>query len=721
MNIYDTLKLTVLFIPLFILHAKAQEKIEQDTVRVLKEVAVSTHKRVIKQQSDRIVYDLQADPESKGLSLLEIMRKVPYLSVDGDHNLLMKGNSSFKILINGKPSGIADNNLKELLKSIPANTIDRIEVITTPPSRYDAEGLAGMINIIMLKKTDNGYSGSLNLYEQFPAAGPGAGASFTLRQGKLGISGFGGASLSDVPLTTGRISRVSNNSADQLLQTSSDQTKRKSAYLGTELSYEQDSLNLISAQFNLYRDHNDGNGQQDFSFTGLESLLQHYTLMNNNRGNANNLDASLNYQLGFKADKNRLLTLSYRYSKNGNNQYLQTEAINYTVPSFRQDNHERSDDNTVQLDYVYPAKKVMVEAGLKGIFRNSNSDYQYLLANSGNGFFEPDPLSSDIFEYTQNVFSAYNSYALNLKSWSLQGGFRLEKTMITADFVSGAFTVKQDYLRLVPSFSASKNYVSGNSLNFGFSQRIKRPGINRLNPFVNRSNPNFETTGNPNLRPVLVNDLQAGYTIAGKLSLSVGFDYSFMNNVDLKVSSFNPATQITRTSFENSGEIGGMANFINISYPLTKQWNISLNSQLIYFWIEGVLDGQKQQNNLLTFTETLSSGYNFEKGWRANISVNAMSRNPTGFQGTSNGMLSTFYSVNKDLIKGKLSFAAVANNPLIKYRSNKTYTAGAGFYQVTDNKVYFSNYRLSLNYNFGSLKEKPKKNKREINNNDVSN
>lgn len=120
----------------------------QAEVKTLKAVAVRARKPLIRQQADRIIYDLSADPESKGSSLLDMMRKVPYISLDGNNNVLLKGNSSFKVLINGKPSDIVENNLKTILQSMPASTIQRIEVITIPPSKYDAEGLAGIINII---------------------------------------------------------------------------------------------------------------------------------------------------------------------------------------------------------------------------------------------------------------------------------------------------------------------------------------------------------------------------------------------------------------------------------------------------------------------------------------------------------------------------------------------------------------------------------------------
>jgi ferric enterobactin receptor len=701
-------------------HAQTQVS---DSTQKLKEVGIIARKNLIKQQADRLSYNLQADPDSKGNNLLTIMRKIPYLSVDGAGNLQLKGSSNFKVLINGKPAAVAAANLKEFLAGLPANSVQRIEVITTPPSKYDAEGLGGLINIVMMKRLDNGYNGTLNVTEEFPVGGPAVGGSFTIKEGKFGLSAFGGGGINHTPETAHSNYRLSGID-EELMQQGRSKSKRKSAYFGTELSYEIDSLNLLSGNINWSANSTSGEGMQDVRQTELNLLRQAYRIDNTNKGRGNQLDAALNYQLGFKADKNRLLTFSYQYS--GNNSDLENTiaiipVLNDASPGYRQLNQLHSPENTMQIDYVHPLKNVMIEAGVKAILRANRSDYQYLSALTDGLNEDGNTALSDLFNNTQQVFAGYNSYALNLKSWTIQAGLRLEKTIIKADFAGNATRIAQDYLRLVPSITFNKNFENHHSLNFGFSQRIKRPGINRLNPFVNRVNPNFESTGNPGLRPVLVNDIQAGYNISGKVEVNIGMDYSFMRNVDLLVSSFDQATQITRSTYANTGKIAGLGNFFTINYPLTQNWQLSLNTQVLYFWIAGEVEGIDQHNNLLTGSTYLSSGYKLNKGWRINAAVNLVSRNPTGFQGRSNGFIGTSFGLNKELIAEKLSFAVSINNPFVKYRDNIIETRAADFYQEAVTQNYFSNYRFSLNYNFGSLKERLKKNKREIRNDDSSN
>ena len=689
----------------------------------LKEVTVTTDHPIIKQQADRITYDLQADPESKGSNVLTMMRKVPFVSVDANDNILLKGNGSFKVLINGKPSGMVESNLKAVLQSMPASTIQSIEVITNPPAKYDAEGMAGIINIITNKKIDNGYKGTVNFNENFPVGGPGIGTSFSVKQGKFGISGYGGASTYSSPLTQYANNRTTFASdATSLVQNGTVQSKSRNGYFGTEISYEIDSLHLLSGQFSINGNHLDGYSYQT-SILRKAANLQRYDLGNSNNGGSGGIDASINYQLGFKADKNRLLTFSYRYLNYGNNQHsnlIITNIINYIQPDYRQDNNTQTSEQTFQIDYVHPVKMLNIEAGIKGILRNNTSDYQYLLYHPSSGLFEPYPDFSDQFNYRQNVFSAYNSYRYSIKSWSFSAGVRAEQTVVDADFISTASTVKQHVFNLIPTLSVNKEFKDRSSLSFGFNQRIKRPNIRRLNPFVDRSNPDFVSSGNPNLQNVLVNNLQLSYSKSKKLSVTVALGYSFIGNIDLRTSAFDTAANITRTTYQNTGKADRSGLDFNISYPINKNWNMSVNGNVAYFKLSGLVSNTIIENKLLTSNISASSGYKFNQRWRLNASLTFISRNPTDLQGTSNGFVRSLFSCNKELVKNKLSFAASVNNPFSKHRNNLTETKGPDFTQVGISQDYFRSFGLSLNYNFGKLKQDIKKNKRGINNDDVS-
>jgi ferric enterobactin receptor len=688
----------------------------------LKEVVVAGTKQIVKQEIDRITYDLQADPESKVFSVLDMMRKVPLLSLDADNNILMKGNSDFKILINGKPSSMMERNYKDILRTMPASSIERIEVITSPPAKYDAEGLAGIINIITTKKLDNGYNGSVNFSERFPTGGPGLGGSVSAKLGKFGISAFGGANLNNNRTIRGGIQRITTGQQPtELLQEGTTESKSRTAYIGYEMSYEIDTLNLVSAQFNLNGNSSEGTMIQTSDLMSSAGHLQEYTLENKNTGKGNGVDASLNYQRSFRSDKNRLLTFSYRYltyETKQNNDLSITNRENYTMPNYRQENDQRFSEQTLQVDYVHPGKRHQLEAGLKGILRDNNSDFQNAVADSITHQYVIQPTLSNRFRNTQNVFGGYTTYQYTLKNWGVKAGLRIEQTVIDADFISVDSRVKRTYFNLIPSVSVNRKFKNNSGLNLAYTQRIQRPGIYQLNPFVDRSNPNFERTGNPDLRPAVVNDIQVTFSGTGKIQLNTGLGFTFFRDLVFPVSVYDSTTTITRTSYGNTGTAKLPNLYVTINYPITKQWNVSVNSRAAYGMVQGLVNGVLIKNEGLMYNVAVSTNYKLPKEWRltANLQMNGRGIN---LQGTTNSMVSTSFSVNKDLIKDKVSIAGSISNPFRKYRENLTSTFGPDFQQTNFRWDYFRSFTVSLNYKFGKLRESIKKNKRGIRNDDV--
>ncbi|MEJ7778430.1 MAG: outer membrane beta-barrel protein [Daejeonella sp.] len=690
----------------------------------LKEVVVMADKPIIKQEVDRISYDLQADPESKTNNVLEMMRKVPLLSVDGDDNILLKGDANYKILINGKPSSMMERNAKDVLKSMPASTIQNIEVITSPPAKYDAEGVAGIINIITNKKVDNGYNGSVNMSHRFPAGGPGVGGSATFKQGKFGLSAFGGANTSQTPFTNNTINRTTNGiNTTNLSQISGRESDNRSGYFGTELSFEIDSLNLISAQLNVNGNGFESTNYQQSLLNGQTGVMQSYDLDGLNQGSGRGADAALNYQLGFRNSKTRLLTFSYRYYGYGNDQdnsIFSSNKFNYLPADYSQFNNGGSQEQTVQIDYLHPVKKLTIEAGIKGIRRLNDSDFQFKSLNTATGQFEVDPSRSNVFNNTQDVLGAYNTYQYNLKNWGFKAGFRVEQTIIDADFISSSAHVRQEYLNLIPSVNINRKFKDMSSINLGFSQRIQRPGIYQLNPFIDRSNPNFESSGNPNLHPTVGSTFSMGYSKSKKGSFNFMLGYNHFDDLIMPVSVFDPVTFITRNSFDNTGKARLFTSNVNINYPITKKISFSFNGGLAHGRVQGIVNNILVKNEGFMYNFSSSSSYRMEKGWRLNANVNVNGPN-LALQGTSNSYIGSSFSVNKDIVKDKLSLSASANNPFRKYRTNIRESFGPDFFQTSNNQTFYRSFNTSLNYKFGKLKSAIKKNSRGIRNDDVSN
>jgi hypothetical protein len=324
---------------------------------------------------------LQADPESKESSLLQMMRKVPFLSQDANDNILLNGSRDYRILINGKASGMMERAPMEILKSIPASTIKSIEVITSPSAKYDAEGLAGIINIITNKKIDNGYNGSVNVSHKFPVGGPAMGLSYAMKKGKFGISTFGGTGLNLSPQTTDFYKRTTASRDRKLYldQNIVRESDNRSGYFGSEISFEIDSLHLISAQLNFNSSKTDASTNQVSFLESSGAVLQRYSLANKEEGRAGGIDVSANYQLGFKSNKERLLTFSYRYSSQQNRQFNNLDvfqSFNYTDADFIQLNNGNFKEQTAQVDYIQPVRKHSMEAGMKSIVRTNYSNFE---------------------------------------------------------------------------------------------------------------------------------------------------------------------------------------------------------------------------------------------------------------------------------------------------------------------------------------------------------
>lgn len=688
----------------------------------LNTVVITADQPLVSQEVDRIGYNVQADPESKTDNVLDMLRKVPMVSIDADDNIQVKGSGNFKVLINGRPSSLVARDPKEVFKSMPASNIQKIEVITTPPAKYDSEGLAGIINIITNKKIDNGYNGSVGARYDF-INGPGTNASVTVKTKKFGFSTNGSVSLYKPPgssfsnLRTGFLPVAS-----QLNQFGMRRFEGTWGYGNAELSYEIDSLNLLTGSVGY--NNSDGsnvsnNATTQYNDSGV--LDQSYRLNNEGNFSWGGYEAGLNYQLGFKKHKEQLLTASYKFNANKEDQFSRisvNEKMNYDFNDYRQQNNSGTDEQTIQLDYAPPLKKLSIEGGLKAILRDNYSDYGVDNFDPASGEFVVNTNSTNTFNYNQNVFSFYNSYNLKQDDWSFKGGLRLERTVIDADFVSTSTKFGTDYNNFIPSVAIQRKLKKMSSVNLGYTQRIQRPGIWQLNPFVDQGDPKFRRSGNVNLKPVLNHNFDFTYSIFKKGSINTGLSYSFANNTIQYVSSLG-ADNITRTTYENIGKNKSLGLNLNTSYPVNKKLSMNVNTRISYTRIEGMVNSKFYENEGIQGNAYLSGSYKFDKDWRAGINAGYYSAWIT-LQGQSNPYYYTSASLSKDFLKKKASLSASVSNPFQKFRSWKNETSTPEFTQVSDYQNYYRRFNMSFNYRFGKLKESIKKNKRGINNDDVS-
>jgi outer membrane receptor protein involved in Fe transport len=695
--------------------------------KTLNEVSISAVKPLMKREVDRISYDVQADPESKALSALDMMRKVPLLSVDASDNIKLKGNGNYKILINGKESALVAKNPSDILKAMPATNVEKIEVITTPPAKYDAEGLAGIINIITKKNADQGYNIGVNgRYNSI--WGPGININGTVKQGKFGMSGYAGLGRQNPQQA--EFGSTQNFFKDQMVlsQSGTNAFRGNYNYANAELSYEIDSLNLLTGSFEMYGNKYGQDANQISDVVKANVLNQHYTLSNSSDGKYLGGGLALNYQLGFKNQKDRLLTLSYKYNYSPNEQFtdnLFSQRLNYPVadhPDFQQYNKSGNKEHTVQVDYVHPLKKVNIEAGAKAILRNNFSDY-HLDNKDASGNYITNPAQTNNFDYHQDVYSVYNSYQVKLEKWTAKAGLRLEHTVINANFASTGSAVDRSYDNLIPSVSIQRSFKTS-SFNLGFTQRIQRPSIWQLNPFIDNSNPKFISTGNPDLRPELNNTFELTYSNFAKTASNIGLSYAFSNNSIQNVSGLEYRNTggridtITTTTYRNLGSNRNLGLNFNTNFNVGKQFSFSINAQLSHVWLKGNYNGELYENDGYTGNAFANAGYKFGKGYRLGIDAGYFSGDVV-LQGQSSKFIYSSYVLSKEFLDKKATISLVANNPYSKYQYYRSTTTTADYYQSSFNQNYYRTFAVRFNYKFGKLNSEIKKNKRGISNDDT--
>jgi outer membrane receptor protein involved in Fe transport len=677
--------------------------------KLLKEVVVADKSPLVKQEVDRLVYNVQGDPDNKTSSLLDMLAKVPLISVNADGDIKLKGSSSFKVLIDGRTSSLVTNNPEEIFRVMPANSIASIEVITIPPAKYDNEGLAGIINVITVRKKLDGYRGNLGFQYKFPN-GPRNSANFTFKSGKFAMSVSGGYNINNTPQTPFSISRQNISPVKSTIdQDGTARNTNHQSVVYSQYSYEIDSLNLISAIINYGNGFNHGLASRFTRQTG--STNSSYQSEEDVRNNQHGYDLGLDYQMGFKRKKTQLLSFSYRYSDNAYhrlNLFTASQQVNSNITDYTQENTSGTKEHTLQLDYTHPLKNVDIEAGIKSIFRNNFSDYETNLSNTGNGF-----------NYDHNIYAAYNSYQFNLDSWTIRAGARLEMTSMKADFSSVGIVNIPDYNRVVPAIAIQKKLSKSTSINWGYTERISRPGINQLNPYIDRQNPLSVSYGNPNLRPELNHTFSFGYSASGNGSVNAGLSYTFSNN-SIQYITLSGADGVINNTYSNLGKNATLSGYISGNYPLSQRLNLNAYAEISRLHLTGMIDGLSYTKNAIFNNTNINFSYKMDHDWRTGFEFQYYSQTGITLQSTSSPYYYTSFSLAKSLFNQKLTIRGSASNPYLRYLNHKIKYSDPHYNQVIQRDIVYRRFNIYLNYAFGKLRDGVKKNKKSVKNDDTS-
>ena len=690
------------------------------TKQQLNEVAIVADKPLLTKEIDRISFDVQADPESKSNDALEMLRKVPMITVDGNDIIQLKGSNKFQIFINGKPSALMINSPSDVLKAMPAATIKKIEVITIPPSKYDGEGLAGIINIITVKRTEQGMNGSLfgrynNIY------GERSSLSLNVKEDKFGMNLLLGSGHQ--PINTqeqsARLTTYSPTSIltqDGFLKTGGNFNNGRA-----DLSFEADSLHLLTGivDFTNRRFASDPTLNSQL-MTSSAGISQSYLLNSIGENNTGAFDLGLSYQLGFSKNRKELLTFAYQYSWSSyfqNSTATISDPFNYSGTNYLQQNNTGTKENTFQVDFIDPVKNWVIEAGTKMILRDNQSDFYGTNQDPSSGQYLVDTALTNRFDYHQDVYSLYNTYQLKVRDWTFKGGARIEYTSILAGLSAGNTFPDQHYLNLIPALSIQRDLKEQGIVSLGFAERIERPGIKQLNPFIDKTDPEFIIVGNPELRPVVNHLAELSYSRFGAVSFNASLNYAFANNTVQTVTSVVSDT-LTRSTYLNAGKDRSAGFNLSINYPVTPQLTLNINSQLAHAWISGIYDQELYHNQGNRGNAGAFARYNFNSDLNATINWGYNS-GMLYLQGKTSDFYFSSFNMIKDFDHKKFTVSLTVYEPYRQYRNMSAYTITPAFEQSNSTQNFARYMRLALNYKFGKTKAIQAVRKPVIRNDDV--
>ena len=686
-------------------------------------VTVVANKPLVKVDLDKISYDTKSDPESQSTNVLEMLKKVPMVTVDGEDNIQVKGSANFKVYINGKPSNMTATNPSQVLKSMPASSIKSIEVITEPGAKYEAEGVGGIINIVT-EKAMAGYTGNVQAGVD-SRGGYNGGFYFSTKTGKLGLTANLNYNNRSDPGRTSTVYResVSGIGGKYLNQGIASDNRYHFFYGNLEASYEIDSLNLISLTVG---GHNGGNHSKvngiSVSSDELRDTLNAFSQYTDSKGTWGGEELSLDYQRSFKKP-DKLLTFSYKLGNTPNNTDNYSKAtgiVNYPDTEQKIKSNASGNEHTFQVDYTEPFNKIHVmELGAKYILRLNNSDNLYQnYDDATNAWVDTPGRNTNDMKHTQHILGVYGSYTLKLEKFSIKGGLRYEHTNSIVDFSQNpTLDFKVPFDNVVPSVSASYKLTQTSNLRLSYNQRISRPGIWYLNPFYDDTNPLAISQGNPDLKPEVDNSFSLNYgNFSPKVNFNANLYTSFTNNSIEDVSKLL-ASGATYTTYENIGSVNNTGLYIYGSWQMNKivKWNC--NSSVNYSKYK-TNDGSGLENHGMRYTFSGGAQFTLPSDFKLNLNGGYYSSG-VSLQGTNPSFHYSSLSFGRDFFAKKLNVTMRIQDPFESTKKMKFTTQASTYYQQTDMVVKGRYFGFTASYRFGEMKAQIKKVERGISNDDV--
>ena len=698
----------------------------------LQNIDVAVAGKIIENKIDKMVFNAERDLTSQSGVATDVLKKVPQVSVDVDGNVQLAGSSSVRFLINGKPSAAFGSSIADVLQSIPASQIKSIEVITNPGAKYDAQGVGGIINIILKKNNSQGINGNVSLTGG--TRNENGSFNFNARKGKFGMNAFISGNKRLNAKTTFYSDRsttdTSANTNILLHQDGLNQFVRNGYQTGINFDGDLNEHNSFSGSFSYNNFSNTGNSvtnqSQNIKGAGGNNISDVPTLINaDNAFHFHNTDVGLNYKMTFKKEDQELEisanTSSGNLNSNNNNYQfsLPTHALNYSTQAVNPGTEKESE---IRADYAQPIKKnVLLGIGSKVNLYDITSNSIVSKLDSVSGQYNKDNFLSNSLNYHQKVYALYAELSFPFfKLFDAKIGERYERTELNA-FYSNAQqpSATPGYNTFVPSIFFSKKLSENSLLKLSYSKRIERPDYRNLNPYINTTDPKNLSTGNPNLKPELGKRYELGYSndIKNFGSLMVSLFYR-INEQDIQpFIIFYPSYLVGDTTYtnvavskrENIGrENNAGVNFFG-DFKFIQKLNLRTNLFFFYRHTINVIDKGYNYNSF-NYRANLNASYQFSTTLAAEFFGNFSSARHEA-QGTYPSFTTYSLAVRKQFWNKNGSLALTASNPFNKNVDQRSKLFGPNFTINSQRSIPFRSIGINFTWKFGKLEFKKDKEK----------
>jgi len=562
----------------------------------LEEVEIIAENTTVDIRLDKKIYTVGKDLTVKGGSVSDVLDNVPSISVDVEGNIALRGSEDLRILINGKPSGLVGLNSAEALRQLPSESIEKVEVITSPSARYDAQGNGGIINIILRRNKLLGFNGTLNANLGDPKSS-GLSTSLNYRTGDVNI--FNSTGISD-RLRIGdsyAYSEYYNGDEESSFIRDNRDWERENNSLFTNTGVEWYINDRTSITTSLLLSNSDGNNLNENTTLELDSsqnIINETFRLENESSIDENYEYSVNFDKRFN-DKGHKLVIDFQI---GENKDIENSLLTQNLINFEQiTSNEISDNKLIKADYVFPiGENKQFEAGFKIEESDLNQDYKVYSNLNSSLILDTD--QSNVFQYKEQINAIYSQYGFKVEDkYSFLFGVRLEQTIKDIFQITTDELIKKDDTGIFPTFNFGIEISDDESITFGYSRRLRRPWSRFINPFPSKNSPTSIFRGNPNLDPTYSNNFDFGYLKTFESSFSINSSIYYQKSTN----TFNFITQDTGETVNLGGtDVPILERFpinlatnsrfgfeFNLSYRPSKKWNINSNFNLYNNKVEG--------------------------------------------------------------------------------------------------------------------------------------